>query len=142
MELASLPDPLLHQGLVNVTVLVGDELALTSLVVVHALVGTHEELALEQLDTNDSEHEDEEHGDCHDVTDGLDRDDHALHDLLEAGGPVDGAKRTKHPEHTENLQEPDPGASEDGDQRHGNDHDIKNIESGAAESPGVEEEAV
>ena len=142
MKLAPLPDPLLDQGLVDVPVLVGDELALASLIVVHAQVGADEELPLEQLDTNDPEHEDEEHGDRHDVADGLDRHDHALHDLLEAGRSVDGAERTEHPEHTENLQETDPGASEDGDQRHGDDHDIKDIEGNATESAFVEEKPI
>ena len=72
VELAPLPDPLLHDGLVDVAVLVGDKLSLTRLVVVHGQVCAHEELALEQLDPDDTEHEDEEDGDGHDVTDTLD----------------------------------------------------------------------
>ena len=40
------------------------------------------------------------------------------------------------------TEETDPGASEDRDQRHGNYHNIKNIESGAAKSPRMEEETV
>ena len=142
MELTPLPDPLLHQGLVDVPVLVGDELALASFIVVHAQVGADEELPLEQLDTNDPEHEDEEHCDRHNVADGLDRHDHTLHHLLKAGGSVDSAKRTEHSENTKNLQETDSRSSEDGDQRHGHDHDVKDIESGAAEGSRVEEEAV
>ena len=142
VELAALPEPLLHDGLVDVPVLVGDELALARVVVVHAQVRADEELPLEQLHADDSEHEDEEHGDGHDVADGLDGDDHALDHLLEAGRPVDGAERTQHPQHTENLQEADARPSEDGDQRHGHHHHIQNVERCTTESAGVEKKAI
>ena len=57
VELAALPQPLLHDGLVDVPVLVGDELALARVVVVHAQVRADEELPLEQLHTDDGKHE-------------------------------------------------------------------------------------
>ena len=107
VELAPLPDPLLHDGLVDVPVLVGDKLSLTRLVVVHGQVCTHEELALEQLDPDDGEHELEEEGDEDDVADSLDGHDDALDDVLEALGTVDGSKGAKDTQHTKNLHHRD-----------------------------------
>ena len=56
---------------------------LAGIIRVHAEVGAHVELALEQLDTDDAKHEDEQ--DCHndDVTDRLHRHDHTLHHLFQ-----------------------------------------------------------
>ena len=41
---------------------------------------------LEELDADDSEHELEENGDKHDVVNGLDSDDDALHHMLQRKG--------------------------------------------------------
>ena len=82
VEGTSLPDPLLNNGFVDVSVSVGDEFALAGRIVVHAEVRAHEELPLEQLHSDDSEHEDQEDGDSHDVTNGLHGDDHTLNNLL------------------------------------------------------------
>ena len=72
------PDALLHDGIVQVAVLVDDELAV-ALVLSHlGGVGAAEELALEELDADDGEHELQQQGDEHDVADGLDCDDHTL----------------------------------------------------------------
>ena len=69
MKGTSLPNSFFHNGLIDITVLVGDELSLASLVVVHAEVGAHEELALEELDTDHPEHEYQKHCHSHNVAD-------------------------------------------------------------------------
>ena len=58
---------------------------------------------LEELHSDDGEHELQEQRDEHDVPDGLDGDDDALHDVLEALGAVDGAQGAEHAQHTEDL---------------------------------------
>ena len=90
MERISLPDPLLDDGVVEVAVLVDDELSLAGVLGHLWLVGTHEELALEQLDADDGEHELEEEGDQDDVADGFDGHDDALDHVFEAFSSVDG----------------------------------------------------
>ena len=59
------------------------------------------------LHADDGEHEDEEDGDEHDVADGLDGHDDALHHVLESLGTVDGAERPQHAQHTEDLHHGD-----------------------------------
>ena len=107
VKLGSLPNSLFHDWLVDVSILVGDELSLTMLLFVHAEVRAHEELALEQLDADDTKHEDEEDGDGHDVTDGLDGHDHTLDNLLESRSSVDGSQGSQDTEDTKNLEETD-----------------------------------
>ena len=70
------------------------ELALTSVFGHFGFVCAHEKFAFEQLDSNDTEHEDQEQGHQDNVTDGLDGDDDALNDMFEAFGSVDGTERT------------------------------------------------
>jgi len=57
VEVVPLPGPLLHDGVVEVAVLVDDELSLAGLLCHLGLVRTHEELPLEQLHTDDGKHE-------------------------------------------------------------------------------------
>ena len=72
------PDALLHDGIVQVAVLVDDELAV-ALVLSHlGRVGAPEELAIEELDADDSEHELEQQCNEHNVADGFHSDDHTL----------------------------------------------------------------
>ena len=59
------------------------------------------------LHANDGEHEYEEDGDEHDVADGLDGHDDALHHVLESLGAVDGAEGPQHAQHTEDLHHGD-----------------------------------
>ena len=96
MEGVPLPHPLFHDRVVEVAVLVNDELALARVLRHLGDVGAHEELALEQLHPDDREHEHEEQRHEHDVADGLDGDDDALDDVLEAFGTIDGTERAKH----------------------------------------------
>ena len=42
--------------------------------------------------------------------------------------PVDGPERPEHPEDTENLEETNTRASEDGNQRHRDDNNIETVE--------------
>ena len=107
MEGVPLPHPLLDDGVVEVAVLVDDELALAGVLRHLGLVRAHEELALEQLDADDGEHELEEEGDKDNVADGLDGHDDALDDVLEALGTVDGSKGAKDTQHTKNLHHRD-----------------------------------
>ena len=72
MERISLPDPLLDDGVVEIAIFVDNKIALAGVLGHLGQVRAHEELALEQLDPDDTEHEDEEDGDGHDVTDTLD----------------------------------------------------------------------
>merc|ERR1719175_349289 len=67
------PDPLprLHYRLVDVSIIESDELPLAGCVVVHGQVGAHEKLPLEQLHSDDSKHEYEEHCHSHDISDRL-----------------------------------------------------------------------
>ena len=67
------PDPLslLHNGLVDVPIVEGDELPLAGGVDVHGQIGAHEELPFEQLHPNNSKHEYKEHCHSHDVSNGL-----------------------------------------------------------------------
>ncbi len=71
------------------------------------MVVAGEELPLEELHSDDGEHELQEEGDEDDVADGLDGDDDALHHVLEALGTVDGPQRAEHPQHTEDLDHAD-----------------------------------
>ncbi len=103
VEGVSLPHSLLDDGIVEISVLVDDKLTLTGLLSHLGRVRAHEELPLEELDADDAEHEDEQERDKHDVADGLDGDDHALDDMLEAFGTVDGSKGSEHTEDTKNL---------------------------------------
>ena len=57
----------------------------------HVPVGAIPEASLEQLDPDDSEHEEEEDGDQDDVADGLHSHDDALHHVLQPLGTVDGS---------------------------------------------------
>ena len=111
VEGTSLPESLLQDGFVDVSVSEGDVLSLAGLVVVHAEVGADEELPLEQLDPDDSEHEDEQDGDGHDVADTLHGDDHALNHLLQPRSSVDGSQGTENSEDTEDFEEANTGAS-------------------------------
>ena len=88
------PDPLLHDGVAEVPILVADELALASVFSHLGPVRAHEELALEQLDADDGEHELEQQGDEDNVADGLDGNDHTLDDMFETLGTIDGTERT------------------------------------------------
>ena len=142
VEGTPLPESLLQDGFVDVSVSEGDVLPLACLVVVHAQVGADEELPFEELHSDDPEHEDEEDGDGHDVADTLDGDDHALHHLLQAGGAVDRSQRTQHSEHTKDFEEADTRSSKNGDERHGDHHHVQDIESCATESSAVEEKTV
>ena len=56
---------------------------LAGIIWVHAEVGAHIELALEQLHTDDTKHEDEQDSDDDNVTDGLHWHDHTLYDLFQ-----------------------------------------------------------
>ena len=55
----------------------------------HVPVGAIPEASLEQLDPDDSEHEEEEDGDEEDVPNVLHSDDHTLHHVLQTLGSVD-----------------------------------------------------
>ena len=105
VEGTSLPEPLLQDRLVDVSVSEGNVFSLAGLVVVHAQVRADEELPLEQLNPDDSKHEDEQDGDGHDVADTLDGDDHALNHLLQSRSSVDGSQGTKNSENTKNFEE-------------------------------------
>ena len=59
----------------------------------HSSIITSPEPALEELDADDGEHEEEEDGDEQDVADVLHRHDHALHHVLQALGAVDRPKK-------------------------------------------------
>ena len=67
----SLPHSVLHNGLVDISILVSDELSLTGLFDIHTEVGAHEKLPLEKLDTNNAEHEYQQNCYGHDVTNGF-----------------------------------------------------------------------
>ncbi len=70
------------------------------------------------LHPDDGEHELEQQRDQHDVADGLDRHDDALHHVLETLGPVDGSEGSEHAQHTENLHHADgPGTAEGGERK-------------------------
>ena len=97
---------------------------------------------LKQLYTNYSKQELEQECDNHNVSDGLDGDNQTLHNLFETLSPVDGSQRPKHTEHTKNLEETDATASKDGDQRHGHNHNIENVEWRSSESTLMEQEAI
>ena len=71
VERISLPNPLLDNRLVDITILVSDEFSLAGLIDIHAEVRAHEELALEELDTDNSEHEYEQDCHSHNVADGF-----------------------------------------------------------------------
>ena len=90
MKGVSLPHALLDDGVVEIAIFVYNELALARVLRHLGQVRAHEELAFEELDTNDWEHEDEEQGDEHDVADGFDGNNDALDDMLEAFSSVDG----------------------------------------------------
>ena len=107
VEGVPIPDSLLHDRIVQVAILVHDELALALLLGHLGSVRAHEELAFEQLDANDGEHELEEQGDQHDVADGLHGHDDALDDVLEALGPVNGPQGPEHTQYTEDLDHGD-----------------------------------
>ena len=106
------------------------------------LLGKVNKSHLEQLDPDDREEELQQQGDHHNVADGLDGDDQTLDHLLQPLGPVDGPQWPQHTQHTEDLEEADTAASEDGDEGHGHDHDVQDVEGGAAEGALVEQEAV
>ena len=69
--------------------LVDEVLPLTCGLLQHHPVGAHPELALEELDPDDSKYEEEEDGDEDYVVDGLHSHDDALDHVLEALGSVD-----------------------------------------------------
>ena len=71
VERTSLPKSFLHNWLVDITILIGDKFPLTGLIVIHAEVCADEELALEKLDTDNSEHEYEQDCHSHNVADGF-----------------------------------------------------------------------
>ena len=142
VEGTPLPEPLLKDWLVDVAVSEWDVFPLAGLVVVHAQVGADEELPFEKLNPDDPKHKDEEDSDGHDVADTLDGDDHALNHLLQSWSSVDGSQWTQHSEYTENFEEANAGTSEYGDERHGDDHHVENIESCATESSFVKEKTV
>ena len=142
MEGTPLPDSLLHNGLVDVTIHVGDVVSLARLGCIHWQVRAHEKLALKQLDTNHSEHEDEEDGDGHDVANGLDWHDHTLHNLLETWGTVDSTEGTEDAENTENLEETYPRSAEDANEGDSNNYYIKAVEGRTGHGAFVEKEPV
>ena len=79
------------------------ELALTSVFGHFGFVCAHKKFPFEQLNTNDTEHEDQEQGHQDDVTDGLDGHDDTLNDMFEAFGSVDGTERTQYTKDTKDL---------------------------------------
>lgn len=125
-----------------------------------ASINTRCETYLEQLNAHTSEHELQEEGDQHDVSDGFDGHDHALHDVLvdritessrstvvrpyfETLGSIDGTQRTKHTQHTKDLHYGHRSVLDDhGDQRHGDDDDVENVESIASERARMKEQPV
>ena len=94
MEGISLPDSLLHDGVAEIPVFVADELALARVFGHLGSIRAHEELALEQLDADDGKHELEQECDQDNVADGLDGHDHALDDVFETLGTIDGTEWT------------------------------------------------
>ena len=142
VEGTSLPESLLQDWFVDVSVSECDVFSLTGLVVVHAEVGADEELPLEQLDSDDTEHEDEKDGDGHDVSDTLDGDDHTLNHLFESWSSVDGSQRAENSENTKNFEEANAGSSKDRDERDCDHHHVQNIESCATESSFVKEKTI
>lgn len=99
----ALPDPLLDNRVVEITVLVDDKLALTGVFSHLRLVSAHEELALEQLHSDDGEHEDQQQGDQHNVADSLDGHNDTLDDMFETLGTVDGTEGAEDTEYTEDF---------------------------------------
>ena len=142
VEGTSLPEPLLQDGFVDVSICEGNVFSLAGLVVVHAEVRADEELPLEQLDPDDSEHEDEKDGDGHDVADTLDGDDHALNHLLQSRSSIDGSQGTKNSENTKNFEETNTRSSKYRDERDGDHHHVQHIESCATESSFVKEKPI
>ena len=142
VEGTSLPEPLLQDRLVDVSVSEGNVFSLAGLVVVHAQVRADEELPLEQLNPDDSKHEDEQDGDGHDVADTLDGDDHALNHLFQSRSSVDGSQGTKNSENTKNLEEANTRSSKYGDERDCDHHHVQHVESCATESSFVKEKPI
>ena len=103
MEWVSFPRSLLDDGIVEVTIFVDDVVTLAGFLGHFGLVRAHEELPLEQLDTDDSKHEDQEESDEDDIADGLDGNNDALNNMLEALGSIDGSERTEYTQYPENL---------------------------------------
>ena len=87
--------PLFNNGIVEVAIFVDNKLTLASVLGHFRLVWAHEELALEQLHSNDGEHENQEQRNQYDVTNGFDGNYDTLNDMLETFGSVDGTERTK-----------------------------------------------
>ena len=69
-------------------------LALTRVFSQFGLICAHKEFSLEQLNSDDTEHEDKQEGDQKDVTNGLDSNDDTLDHVFEAFGSINGTKRT------------------------------------------------
>ena len=59
----------------------------------------------EQLHANDGKHELEQTRDEHNVADSLNGHDDALDDVLQSFGSVDGAQRSQHPQHSQDLDD-------------------------------------
>jgi hypothetical protein len=53
--------------------------------------------------------------------------------------PVNCPEGTEHTQDTENFEESDAGAAEDGDQRHGDHHNVQAVERGPTEGSGMEQ---
>lgn len=66
-------------------------------------VGTIVELALEELYSNDSEDEIEEHVNDENVKDVLERIDHTVKDRFELGHPIDCLQWSQHTQHSQRL---------------------------------------
>ena len=62
----------------------------------HSSIITSPEPALEELDADDGEHEEEEDGDEEDVPDVLHSHNDALHHVLQTLGSVDGSAKVKY----------------------------------------------
>ena len=86
--------PLFNNGVVEVAIFVDNKLTLASVLGHFRLVGAHEELALEQLHSNDGEHEDQEQCNQDDVADGLHGHNDTLNNMFKAFGAIDGTERT------------------------------------------------
>ena len=69
-------------------------LALTRVFSQFGLICAHKEFSLEQLNSDDTEHEDKQEGDQKDVTNGLDSNDDTLDHVFEAFGSINGTQRT------------------------------------------------
>ena len=95
VELVLRPDSLVHCEQTLRTIFWHQIFSVAVVLSLHAPVAAHPEASLEQLDTNDGEHEEEEDGDEEDVADVLHSHDDALHHVLQTLGSVDRSANAK-----------------------------------------------